>query len=271
MTITVSILVPSGIVLVADSRQVAETGSCQMRIDSDNAQKIIQLGPRLVIMLNGQGTFYTSRSESPQAIGDILRVAAAHLPKNSTVRNAAVFLHQTAIDILKKHLSATEQEYVYVSFYVAGYSPAKNIGELYRCDVPGEIILERRTNDAGAVWNGESGIINRILLGYEPRLFESLPINEGIEPTEKFRQICRGMQLYINFQNLPLQDAVDLAVLLVRTTIRLLQLSDGLVGAPGHFPTCGGQINVAVITQADGFHWLQHKGLGVESEEKGEY
>jgi 20S proteasome alpha/beta subunit len=206
MTITVSILVPSGIVLAADSRQVTETRVSQLRIDSDNAQKIIQLSPRLAVILNGQGTFYSNRSESPQAIGDILRVAAIHLPKNSTVKNSSVFLHQTATDVLKTHLSVTKLEQASVSFYVAGYSPTKNIGELYRCNVPGEIALERRTDDAGAVWNGERAIVNRLIQGYDPKLFESLAPIIGEEQSEKLGPILRGLQLYINFQTMPLQD-----------------------------------------------------------------
>jgi len=62
---------------------------------------------------------------------------------------------------------------------------------------------------------------------------------------------------------MPLQDAADLAALLVGTTIKLLRFSDGLVGAPGQFPTCGGAINIAAITQAEGFRWLRHKSLEV--------
>src|ERR1700690_3141562 len=128
MTITVSILVPSGIALVADSRQVTETLSGQLRVDSDNAEKIIQLGPRLAAMVNGQGTFYSNRNESPNATGDILSIAAGKLPKNSTVKNAAVVLHEKINNGLKKHLNVTNVKRGGASFYVAGYGPGKEIG-----------------------------------------------------------------------------------------------------------------------------------------------
>jgi 20S proteasome alpha/beta subunit len=266
MTITISILVPSGIVFAADSRQVIESGTGQLRVDSDNAEKIIQLGPRLAAMVNGQGTFYSSRSESPQAIGDILRIIAKTLPKNSTAKNSADFLHKRITAILKKHLEVIKAKQAGISFYVAGYGLGNEIGELYRCDIPGGITLERKTNDAGAVWNGEHAIINRLILGYDQRLFEALLSSKmSTEQRETLGQSCRGMQLHINFQTMPLQDAIDLAVLLVHTTIELQRISDGLVGVPFQFPICGGAIDVAVITQAEDFRWLQHKSLEIRA------
>jgi 20S proteasome alpha/beta subunit len=264
MTITVSILVPSGIVLAADSRQVTETASGRLRVDSDKAEKIIQLGPRMAAMVNGQGSFYANREESPLSIGNILSSSASHLPKNIAVRDATVYLHRNLTTFLKKHISSTDSKQFGSSFFLAGYNPGKNIGELYRCDIPGKIILERRTNDAGAVWNGERAIINRLIMGYDPRLIESLANVVNIEHRDKCGQVLQGLQLHINFQTMPLQDAVDFAVLLVRTTIELMYFADGMVSSPAQFPTCGGDIEVAAITEAEGFCWLRHKILGVQ-------
>lgn len=264
MTIIVSILTPQGIVFVSDSRQVTVSPSGYTRVGSDTTEKIFQIGSYLGATINGQGTFYLNRVESPQSITEIIHVVSSHLPKNSSVRNAALFLHQKINVILAKHLSVTKNNGGEVSFYVGGYNPNSNVGEVYRCDIPGKVTLERKTNDAGMLWSGERDIINRLVKGYDPRMMEFLrPLMQKAESAEMFRQQLLGLNLYINFQTMTLQDAVDLAVLLVRTTMELWRLSDGLVGAPGHFPTCGGAIEVAVVTKKDGFQWLQHKELEV--------
>ena len=254
MTISVSILVPDGIVLATDSRQVVNSLSGQMRVDSDNATKIYQLGSHSAAIIVGQGSFYFNRVESPQPIGEILVNAFADLPKNTTVRNIANILHQKISSVLKKHCRVTKDNQSRVIFYIAGYNAKQNTGELYRCEAPGNAVLARKTNDAGAVWSGEDSYINRLILGYDPLFFEWLSPSEN----DSGQKIGKGLQLFINFQTMPLQDAVDLATSLVQITINLNKFSNGLVGSPGRFPTCGGKIDVAVITRLQGFQWLSH-------------
>lgn len=263
MTITVAILVPQGMVFAADSRQVLQSRSGHMRTDSDNAEKIYRLGPRLALMINGQDTYYLNEKESPQSIGKILQVTSARLPKNGGVGDAAIFLHHKVDILRKKHITVTKDENACITFFVGGYSLRKNIGELYRCDSPGRVTLERKTSDAGVVWNGEREIINRVLLGYDRRLFEIL--ESQAKPTKIQRENLHGLQLHINFQTMPLRDAVELAVILVRTTIDFQRFSDGLVGRPGQYPTCGGPIDVVAITYPEGFRWVQQKALEVRS------
>jgi 20S proteasome alpha/beta subunit len=266
MTITVCVLVPAGIVLAADSRQMTESPPGHWRVDSDNADKIFQLGPHLAASIHGQGFLYPSGTESPRPIGAILRSATPNLSKRCTVKEAASLLHRKVTGDLKKHCNVTGLQQAGLAFHVAGYGPGQDIGELYRCDVPGGITLERRTNDAGMVWSGSRLIADRLILGYDPRMLELLALSESQAQLEDIlRQQCRKLQLHISFQTMPLQDAVDLAVLLVRTTIELQRLTNGIVGAPGHAATCGGAIDVAVLTPAEGFQWLQCKPLEVRS------
>lgn len=263
MTIAISILVPEGIVLATDSRQVIDS-SGHMRVDSDSATKIYRLGSHLAAFIIGQGSFYFNKTESPVSIGELFNIASARLPRNSTVKSAAAFFHRRINSLLKQHLLVTQDVQSGLIFYIAGYGKNRRIGELYRCEVPGNVNLERRTNDAGAVWKGESNYINRLILGYDPLLFEQCSLAESMSgQSQALHQICKRLQLYINFQTMPLQDAVDLATSLVQTTIKLDKFSNGLVGIPGKFPTCGGEIDVAVITRLEGFQWLKRKQLNV--------
>lgn len=260
MTIIVCALTPNGIVLAADSRQVVASASGQWHIDSDYAQKIFRLNPHLGVAILGQGTFYTDRELSPQSFCAIIRAAARDLPQGCTVKTAAAILQAHAGEALRTHQSISNTEHARLAFYVGGYSsPEAEWGELYRCDIPGNVQLERTTEDVGLVWSGQREIIDRLILGYDPRLYQLLPDNSALE--EAFGQYRPKLQMHINFQTMPLQDAVDLTVLLVRSTIEFQKLSDGIVGVPGQFPTCGGAIDVAVIKPVDGFRWLRHKRL----------
>jgi 20S proteasome alpha/beta subunit len=266
MTIVVSILVPDGIALAADSRQVTISPSGQMRVDSDNTEKIYQLDSHLATAVVGQSTFYLNQTESPHSIGELLCHFSKELPKNYTIHKAANFLNQKMKAIFMKHVRTTKMRQGGMSFYLAGYNPGKHTGELYCCNVLGGVTLERTTNDAGAVWSGDREIINRLILGYDPEL---LHLFKG-EEAERIKRKLQEVQLYVNFQTMPLQDAINLAVLLVRNTIEFQSFSDGLVGALGHFPTCGGAVDVAMITGMDGFNWLRHKQIVVREEERKE-
>lgn len=266
MTVIVSILIPSGIILAADSRQVRMTASGQIRIDSDYADKIFPLGSHIAAIVEGQGSYYASHYESPRTIGSILQAAAKSLPKNCAVEQVAEIAYQKVADSLQKHLDITNDPRTIVAFHVGGYDPGGAIGELYRCEYPGGVALERKTSDAGAVWSGQREIIDRLILGYDPRLIDLITHSDGPPGMEEILHKQRPkLQLHINFQTMTLQDAVDLATSLIRTTIELERLSDGIVGKPGHFPTCGGAIEVAGITESDGFFWLQHKQIKVGS------
>jgi 20S proteasome alpha/beta subunit len=205
MTITVSVLVSGGIVLAADSRQVAKSANGQMRVDSDNADKIFQLDTRLAVSVHGQGFFYPSGNESPRNIGMIVHSAAKHLQEGYTVAKAADLIHRKVSEEVERHCDVTGIRQAGVAFHLAGYNLDSNIGELYRCDVPGEVSLERKTNDAGAVWSGQRDIISRLILGYDPRLLEILAFWDDERELElEFRQRLRKLQLHIGFQTMPL-------------------------------------------------------------------
>ena len=60
-----------------------------------------------------------------------------------------------------------------VYFFIVGYDKNKKIGELYRREIPGNVTLKRRINDAGAVWNGESVFIISLILGYDPQFLSN--------------------------------------------------------------------------------------------------
>jgi 20S proteasome alpha/beta subunit len=259
MTIVISVLTSDGIVLAADSRQVVQSATGQWRIDSDYTCKIFRLNSHVGVAIVGQGTFYSDRETSPHSIRSIIHRAAKELPQDCSVNIAASALHSKASHALQIHQTTLTIEKGGLAFYVGGYnSQDAESGELYHCEIPGDISLERTTEDAGLVWGGQREIVDRLILGYDPRLCQLLPDNSGKEILNKLRP---KIQLLINFQTMPLQDAVDLANMLVHSTVEMQRLSDGIVGMPGYFAGCGGSVDIAVITPNDGFQWLRQKSL----------
>jgi len=265
MTVIVCIVVAEGIAIAADSRQASMSASGQLRVDSDYADKIFPLNSSLGVALSGQSFFYTNASDSPINLGLVLSRAYRYLPKTCSVRKAASIIHQRIDDVLKTHNSVVGNSQAGAEFYVVGFDNQSEIGEVYRCQVPGEIILERNTRDAGAVWTGQREVIDRLVLGYDPRLINFLGAGQDSEEIRKALLKQRAkLQLHFSFQTMPLRNAIALATFLVEATINLLQLSDGIVGDPGQFPSCGGQVDVAVITLDQGFQWVRHKSLEIK-------
>lgn len=263
MTIVVSVLTPEGIVLASDSRQISITSSGQLRVNSDQADKIFPLNSRIAATIIGQSFFYCNHQETPRSIGSHFQLVSKLLPKDCTVREAANFTHQALLGSLNLHVDITGAKQSTFGLFVAGYDMESEIGELYRCEVPGDVVLERRSADAGAVWSGQREIIDRLIYGYDPRLLSLIDRYTNTKDLQEalLKQLAK-MQLNINFQTLNLLDAVDLAILLVSTTIEFERLSDGIVGATGQFPSCGGNIDVALITPFEGFRRLLYKREG---------
>ncbi len=71
---------------------------------------------------------------------------------------------------------------------------------------------------------------------------------------DTFQKALAQLQLTIPYQVLPLQDCIDLAIFLIRTTTTAQNLSIGIRGV-------GGAIDVAVITQREGLRIIQRKEL----------
>ncbi|MGH9262274.1 MAG: hypothetical protein ACRD08_20640, partial [Acidimicrobiales bacterium] len=67
----------------------------------------------------------------------------------------------------------------------------------------------------------------------------------------------------IPFDSLNLQDGIDFAVLCIRTTIDVQRLTLGPVATTPEFswPGVGGPIEIATVTAARGFGWVQRTSV----------
>lgn len=105
-------------------------------------------------------------------------------------------------------------------------------------------------------YGGQREHVDRLLSGYDPRLLELLSVELSLDANRKEEIKNKLAQLAppIPYAFLPLQDSVDLAIFLIRTTIRI---QTWLVGVRG----VGGAIDVATITKTDGFRAVQVKQI----------
>lgn len=231
MSLVVTVYVPSGIVMAADSRMTVlrseetEEGGQKLKVQqqivlSDNAYKIVGL------------------STIAAGIGVYDAGVIANQPVDSHVHRfeeEAITPEDDVVSCGEKFLSFFQANYpnVPVGFHVAGYRLEK------RASVPfafvghttkQEGVRRVNVNDEGKV---QYGIL---------RSGDIQVVNRLIEKT----------QLPL-FAAMPLQDAVDYAVHLIRTTIDTMRFEP-------RFPGVGGAIDVLAVTPTE-MRWVQRKEL----------
>lgn len=145
-----------------------------------------------------------------------------------------------------------------MSFIVGGFDENSPYGAVFVFNIPNAPEPEPRNEPGfGMTWGGQLEIANRIIHGYDPLLFplirERLKVSdEEIRSMED--SIKQHFKYTIPYDVLPLQDCVDLAIFLIRTTITAQNLAIGVRGV-------GGVIEVATVTRASGLKWIQRKEI----------
>jgi hypothetical protein len=115
----------------------------------------------------------------------------------------------------------------------------------------------------GASWTGQTDVVTRVILGYDPRV-ENLMIIQGARQNlgdKTVTDALRSLEYNINWGTMTLFDAVDFAKLMIKTTSAVQKFSDGIRMLPGEMPGVGGAIDVGIILPYDGFRWHKKKEL----------
>jgi hypothetical protein len=140
---------------------------------------------------------------------------------------------------------------------VNGYSDGEYFPKQYLFEFPAipELQLRRPNKDNGdpnfgVDWFGLQDVITRLIKGADPQVIQVLAERFQVPHDEAWRLLSQ-FEYPIAFEGMPLQDAIDLAIYLVRTTIGRYRF---VIGAP----VCGGEVDVAVITPR-GFTWVYRK------------
>jgi len=267
MSLGIAFKGPEGIVLAVDSRvtltaQMQQPNQPPMLLPStyDNATKLLRV--------KGQG-HVGAVTYGAGAIGQTEpRTAHSYIPEFEQELGGAGrlsvqdFSNRLSQFFLKKWQdqkmpSVQGQDMI---FLVGGYDERAIYGRVFDVFIPSRptpVEWHSEPGQFGLVWGGQREYADRLIHGFDGRLPELAKGFLGLEDSkrEQLRQHLQGqLQTPMPFAFLPLQDCVDFAIFLIRTTILMQHWIIGVRGV-------GGAIDVAVITQTDGFTDIQKKKI----------
>lgn len=259
-----------GIVLAADSRVTltailtAPPGAppgvqIQLPVNFDNATKLLTFAEPH----NWIGAVTFGDAVIGTTTGD-LRTAQSFVPEFEvglpTTRLTVGDFSQRLSDFFSGQWSArmpTTHGGPGMTFVVGGFDADKPYGSVYLFTVPGAPTpIEQSPGDFGVTFGGQSETTGRILQGYDARVLQIARdvLHLPIVQIDALQRALQQLQLTIPYHLLPLQDCIDLAIFLIRTTTTAQNLSIGIRGV-------GGAIDVAVITKREGLNIIQRKEL----------
>jgi hypothetical protein len=251
MTIVVAAASPDGIVLAADSRTTISDGA-RHRISSDSADKVFELTERFGVATYGIA-FIGSRT-----INGLMDEFVAS--SDDEWADVETFAHALG-DFFNGRFVAEygdidTSEGWPLGFIVVGYDSA-GIGHAWEISVPGPTVTDTtlNTTEGGTLWRGQTDVIGRLIKGVDWNTLEAA----GVKLDDDARKAL-GQLEYILLHPITLQDAVDMAAFLVRTTIEMQRFSDGTPFSPGLIPGCGGETQMLAVTRS-GVEWVAKRWI----------
>lgn len=261
MSLGLVIKSPSGLVLAADSRVTLQAENKdtkqQFLVHFDNATKLL-------------------RFNAPHTYVGAVTYGMAVIPGEQ--RTAESYLTEFEQNVPKERLSVSDFAQALSDFYaglwkdaakgykgppmvflVAGYDEAAPYGRVFLIALPAQPKpLEQHPKGFGVNWGGQMEIVDRIYNGYQTglpdRIAGALKLTD--EQKKALNDVLGREALSIPIGAMALQDCVNLAVTLIRTTIRMQELAVTVRGV-------GGPIDVVTITRTDGVQVVKFKEVNV--------
>lgn len=266
---------PEGLVLAADSRVtlMATTIATNQTLPAyfDNATKLLQFKcqKHVGVVTYGNGAIglsspRTAHSFLPEFESEIINGGKPtdegkedRIPIDEFAMKLSEFYKMQWDSLMPKEYQGPD-----MVFLVGGFNEGEPYGRVYELGIPSKPTPTEINKDTfGIIWGGQRDITDRIVQGYDPNLpafiQEKFKLDNG--QAQQFEQELRQRySMPIPYPFLPLQDCVDLSILVIRTTI---EMQKWLVGVRG----VGGAIDVATITRTTGFSSVQQKKITGES------
>jgi hypothetical protein len=257
---TLSLPIPPGVVLPPGQQGVV--GNVY-----DNANKIFNLVKGLPI---GCITF-GSGNIGNASIGTLIKDLRKKLTDSKEDMNFSPekYAMSDIVDIMAKFLGeecnkldpATKAT-ISAGFLLGGYSKPGDLGESWSLEINrGAAQTPKRLgqpNEPGVFWGGQAEVLNRIMLGFSPDIFDVLaqvtqpPRNAKDMAQQLTPLLAARLQAPMVFAPMPIQDAIDLARFLVHAASMFSRFLPG----PN---VVGGPIEIAAITKHENFKWISRK------------
>lgn len=256
MTLLVEVAVGDGIVMASDSRTTWPITGKPTRVASDFTHKLFGVG-KCAAATAGYASI--SGRNIASHVADFLEGfdGAGKTPEEVSNELADFFSIR-----LEAHFDAgldprPSAGVDAITFLVAGFNGAT--GELREIDLPSKTIrLLHTTTSGGVAWLGQRDVVDRIIKGVDPEI-DSRAAGDAdlVNALSKLTPVRDGLEYLIAPLRMNIQDAIDFATLLIRTTIDVQRLTNGTLADIGAFPGVGGPIEVCLVTASTGFEWIQ--------------
>ncbi len=245
--------------MAADSRvsvEIPSEGGPNLSANFDNASKIISF--------SGPHSYVGAVTYGAAAIG--LRMAYSFLPEfeltlekedRLSVQEYADRLSDFFMALWKAAMPESYQGQN-MGFIVGGYDRQAAYGDVFVFEIPQSPRPQPKhagDHSFGMSWRGQTQIANRLLNGCDPSTVEVVrqALDLDAQQVEKVTQAIRSqLRFPIPFPVLPLQDCVDLAIFLIRSTITAQRFAVGLQAV-------GGPVEVATVTRTEGLRYIKRK------------
>lgn len=286
-TLNITVVTNEGVVLAADSRVIYQNEKGDYRIATDSAFKVFQIGQRAGLVSAGKTNIGDmSLATLLNRFKDERRIDRdSELPVDLISNQLVGFLkeeHEVAKERIGKRLEEINSEISSqvdeetrklldgerralqrqidelrstMGLIVSGYDN-REIRRVYQVIVSDQesFIGELGTVEPTVFWDGQTDVVSRLILGFDPVLLKEAT---GLRQDD---EVLDRLEYNIHFDKMTLKDAIEFAIFMVETTIRMQRFADGTAGNPGGVSGTGGTIDVAVITPK-GFRWVQRKGV----------
>jgi hypothetical protein len=150
-----------------------------------------------------------------------------------------------------------KKTYQALGFMIAGYSAAETQAEVWAIEIRddgtcvGPTLVCPRDTTGWIQGGGQPEAIQRLLGGYSPRILQGL-VKSGLDETTA-RSFLSSQPMEVLVQPaMPIQDAIDLVDYLIQVTAGFVRFTPGP-------PTVSEPIDIAAITQHEGFRWVRRK------------
>jgi len=265
MSLAVAIKGPEGVVLAADSRITLEAqkkGGRLLPVNFDNATKLLSFSkPHNYVGAVTYGAAVIGQRTAHSFVPEF----ELELAREKTDRLDIMAFSKRLSDFFSKRWEENmphDHTGPNMTFIVGGYDRDDAYGKVFFSEIPREPIpTPRNPNDFGMTWGGQLSIASRIVHGYDPALLSIIQKTLNLDDKDMnkaVQAIKSDIEFPIPYAVLPLQDCVDLATFLIRSTIIAQDLAVGIRGV-------GGPIDVAIITRTGGLEYVQQKTIRGEA------
>lgn len=271
---------PEGIVLAADSRvtltaqvqppqtQPSQTQPPTMLLPAtyDNATKLLRVSGQDYVgaVTYGLGALgeqapRTAHSYIPEFEEELAKAQLGRLSVYDFAKKLSDFFmqqwQQSGMPQVKQYSGPD------MVFLVGGYDVKEPYGTVFEFFVPRKPSPKEWHKDKfGIVWGGQKEFTDRLIQGFDEGLPVLVQQHLGLSDSQRDglrAHLKDNLQAKIPFQFLPLQDCVDLSIMLIRTTIAIQNWIIGIRGV-------GGAIDVVTITRTGKFKPIQQKKISGE-------